>query len=169
MSRSEPDANIPPGPEWLGRLIDCHADALRLYARQICDRADDVVQEAFVTLAGQPKRPDDVAAWLYRVVRNRAITARRAERRRRRRELAVAEQRRPWFEDTAEAAIDAEVAADALAQMPQKYREVVVAHLWGGLTFEQIATLLGTSSSSAHRRYRAALEKLRENLGLVQR
>ena len=41
------------GPELLGRLLDRHAAALELYARQLCDYPDDVVQEALIELAGQ--------------------------------------------------------------------------------------------------------------------
>ena len=36
----------------LGRLLDQHAAALTLYARQWCDTPEDVVQEAFLKLAG---------------------------------------------------------------------------------------------------------------------
>jgi RNA polymerase sigma-70 factor (ECF subfamily) len=168
VNRSQASTVSPLSAERLGQIIDRHADALRLYARQICDSADDVVQESLVELASQATPPDDPVAWLYCVVRNRAISARRAERRRRRRETTVAQRQRPWFDEGAEATLDAETATRALADMPQRYREVVVAHLWGGLTFVQIGALLGISSSSAHRRYVAALERLRESLGLVQ-
>jgi DNA-directed RNA polymerase specialized sigma24 family protein len=64
------------GPEVLGRLFDEHAAALALFARQWCDTAEDVVQDAFVALARQVPAPDRPVAWLYRVVRNGAIAAR---------------------------------------------------------------------------------------------
>ncbi|MHB1557554.1 MAG: RNA polymerase sigma factor, partial [Isosphaeraceae bacterium] len=60
-------------PDDLGRLIDRHADSLRLYARQWTDMADDVVQEAFLSLARQRAEPENPAAWLFRAVRNGAI------------------------------------------------------------------------------------------------
>jgi RNA polymerase sigma-70 factor (ECF subfamily) len=41
---------------------------------------------------------------------------------------------------------------------------VVVARTWGGLGFEQIAELVGCSTSTAHRRYVAGLAALRERL-----
>jgi len=41
---------------------------------------------------------------------------------------------------------------------------VVVAHLWGGLTFEEVGRLMGCSDSAAQRRYLAALSALRERL-----
>ena len=61
--------------DWLGRLVDRHAAALELYARQWCDTPEDVVQEAFLKLAGQRPLPDKPAAWLFRVVRNGALNA----------------------------------------------------------------------------------------------
>ena len=79
----------PVEPELLGRLLDRHAAALELYARQFCHSAEDVVQEAVVELACQPGAPDDPVAWLYRVVRNKAIGVARSTRRRRRREAAT--------------------------------------------------------------------------------
>src|SRR5436190_7938629 len=94
-------------PEVLARLIDRHAAALVLYARQWCAAAEDVVQEALVKLAGQRPPPRNVAGWLYRVVRNGAISAARAESRRRRHE-AQAARGRCWFEAGADSAADAE-------------------------------------------------------------
>jgi DNA-directed RNA polymerase specialized sigma24 family protein len=48
--------------------------------------------------------------------------------------------------------------------LPIEQREVIVARLWGGLTFEQIAELASVSSSSVHRWYVAGLASLRERL-----
>ena len=84
--------------EWLGRLLDKHAAALTLYARQWCDSPEDVVQDAFLKLAGLRARPENPAAWLFRVVRNGAIDAGLAARRRKRHETAAASLADPWFE-----------------------------------------------------------------------
>jgi RNA polymerase sigma-70 factor (ECF subfamily) len=150
--------------EVLARLIDRHAAALVLYARQWCAGAEDVVQEALVRLAGQRTPPQNAAAWLFRTVRNGAISVARAEGRRRRHE-ADAARLREWFQADASAPVDATDAAQALDHLAQEEREVVVAHLWGGLTFEEIAEIAGCSSSTAHRRYLAGLAHLRELLG----
>jgi RNA polymerase sigma-70 factor (ECF subfamily) len=151
------------GPELLGRLVDHHAAALVLYARQWCVTPEDVVQEAFLKLGTQRPPPDNPAAWLYRVVRNAAISAGRTERRRQRHESAAAARTPAWFE-TNDDAIDSEVVSAALQELPPDEREVIVAHLWGGLTFEQIADVAGCSASTAHRRYVAGLITLRERL-----
>ncbi len=151
-------------PELLGRLLDDHAAALTLFARQWCAAAEDVVQEAFVKLAAQRPSPNDPTAWLFRVVRNGARSAARSERRRRRHEADAAARRPAWFAPTENAALDGETAAAALETLPIEEREVVVAHLWGGLPFEQIGRLAGVSPSTAHRRYLKALSALRERL-----
>lgn len=153
------------GPELLGRLVDEHAAALVLYARQWCACPEDVVQEALLKLVGQRRPPDNLLPWLYRVVRNGAVSGGRAERRRRRHEAAAARVP-PWFAAEAASGLDAQAAAAALRGLPAEQREVIVAHLWGGLSFEQVAAVAGCSSSTAHRWYVAGLAALRERLGV---
>src|SRR5579884_781668 len=151
-------------PDVLARLVDRHAAALVLYARQWCAAPEDVVQEAFLKLVAQRPPPDNPASWLYRVVRNAALSAGRTERRRQRHEAAAAAQAPAWFTAADAEGLDAEAATAALQGLPLEEREVIVAHLWGGLTFEQIAELAGCSPSTAHRRYVAGLANLRERL-----
>ncbi len=153
------------GPDVLGQLVDEHGPALVLYARQWCAAPEDVVQEAFLKLVTQRPLPSQPVAWLYRVVRNRAISAARAARRRQRHE-GVAVRTPAWFAPTEFGPLDAESATRALQTLPLEQREVIVAHLWGGLSFEQIGELAGCSSSTAHRWYLAGLTSLRERLGV---
>lgn len=152
------------GPERLGHLIDRHAAALELYARQWCACPEDVVQDAFLKLSRQSPEPPQVAAWLYRVVRNAAVSAGRSERRRQRHESTAA--RAPWFADDPGGRLDAAALTAALSGLDTEQREIIVAHLWGGLTFEQIAEVNGTSAATAHRRYAAGLSELRTRLNL---
>src|SRR5215469_16260665 len=152
-------------PEVLGRLFNEHSAALALYARQWCVAPEDVVQQAFINLAALGRPPERPVAWLYRAVRNAALNAACAARRRRRHEGAVAGAR-PWFVALDTAALDAEAATAALRGLPPEQREVIVAHLWGGLTFEQIGELTDTSASTAYRAYVAGLESLRDRLGV---
>jgi RNA polymerase sigma-70 factor (ECF subfamily) len=151
-------------PELLGRLVDQHASVLCLYARQWCDAPEDVVQEAFIKLASQTREPDNPTAWLYCVVRNGALTSARAARRRRHHETFAASRNSGWFEPADGTRLDADDAAQALSSLPIEQREAIVAHLWGGLTFEQIGELSKVSTSTAHRRYLAGLAALRERL-----
>jgi RNA polymerase sigma-70 factor (ECF subfamily) len=147
----------------LGDLIDSHAAALVLFARQWCAAPEDVVQDAFVKLAAQPAWPDDPVAWLYRVARNRAIDAGKSERRRARREAAAARPVR-WFAEPAVEGLDAPAAVAALEALPGEQREAIVARLWGGMTLEQVAAVAGCSVSTAYRRYEAGIAALRERL-----
>jgi RNA polymerase sigma factor (sigma-70 family) len=150
-------------PDDLARLVDAHAPALVLFARQWCSAPEDVVQEAFCKLAACRTDPANAVAWLYAVVRNAARMAARADRRRKAHEAAAG--RGPvWFLPAEGARLDAEAVTAALQQLPVELRETVVAHLWGGLTFEQVGVLTGVSSSTAHRRYHDALASLRNRL-----
>jgi len=151
------------GPELLGELLDGHASALVLYARQWCATPEDVVQEAFVKLLGQRPTPGNAVAWLYRVVRNGAISAARSTRRRERHETAAARQT-TWFQSADDTRLTSDEVVAALQNLPIEQREIIVAHLWGRRTFEQIAELVGASASSAHRWYVEGLTALRERL-----
>ena len=155
------------GPDLLAQLLDEHGSALVLYARTWCDTPDDVVQQALLKLVRQPHVPERLVPWLYRVVRNEAISASRAGQRRRRHETAAAQRAASWFVPATGERLDAAEAARALAKLPEREREVIVARLWGGLSFEEIAELMETSSTSAHRWYEAGLAALRERLETV--
>jgi RNA polymerase sigma-70 factor (ECF subfamily) len=149
-------------PHDLGRLYRQHAPALRLYARQWPGCAEDVVHDAFLALARQNTLPERLLPWLYHVVRTGALATARSAVRRRRRE-AAASTPEGWL-TSVEDRLDAAAAAQALAGLPLEFREVMVARLWGGLTFDEVARLIGCSLPTAHRRYQAGLTKLRKRL-----
>jgi RNA polymerase sigma-70 factor (ECF subfamily) len=154
-------------PEMLGRLMDDHADALVLYARQWSTMPEDIVQEAFLKLSALTTSPPAIVPWLYRVVRNGAISQQRQASRRRRHETAAsASSSAAWFVRSHTAQVEIEAATTALQALPDEQREVIVAHLWGGLTFEQIAEVMASSPSSVHRWYHAGLSNLRKKLGV---
>jgi RNA polymerase sigma factor (sigma-70 family) len=154
-------------PQYLSQLLDQQYAPLVLYARQWCRTAEDVVQEALVRLVRQCPPPDNVVGWLYRVVRNEAISAGRSARRRGSRETAVAHRGEPWFVSLPGDTLDAAAATAALEELPPDQREAIIARLWGGLSLEELAELTSTSTSTAHRRYEAGLITLRERLGVV--
>jgi RNA polymerase sigma factor (sigma-70 family) len=157
-----------PGPidvELLGRLLDDLGPALALYAAQWTDAADDCVQEALVELAGQPAEPDNVRAWLYRVVKNRALNTARGDRRRRERETRVATHRLIATNDSPKFdRWDALTVTDALNRLEPTEREIVMMRIWGSLSYEEISAALSMSTSTAHRHFERALENLRQAL-----
>jgi RNA polymerase sigma-70 factor (ECF subfamily) len=156
----------PVDPQRLAWLLEHRAAALEFYAAQFCRCAEDVVQEAVIELAALRERPQDDLAWLYGVVRHKALSAARGEHRRKRREERSAEDRTECFAGLAEQTAEAQLIVTALESLPDAQREIVVAHLWGGLTFEQIGPLLGVSGSTAHRQYQAALATIRKRLNV---
>jgi RNA polymerase sigma-70 factor (ECF subfamily) len=150
-------------PHDFARLIDSYGPPLILYARQWCGSPEDVVQEAFLKLISLGKPPREVVPWLYRVVRNKAIDTNRMADRRGRHEAAAGFQR-PWFTEREVDGLKAEDAIAALGALPVDEREVIVARIWGGLNFEQIAEVAGCSPSTAFRRYSAGIDALRKEL-----
>ncbi len=154
-------------PERIARLFDGHAAALELYAAQWADHPSDVVQEAFLQLVRAKNVPDRPVPWLYRVVRNRGVSMARSDGRRRRREQSVAGDARDWFLPSEYSPLDATRASEAVQSLPEEEREIVIARIWGGLTFDEIAEIAGVTSSTAHRRYEAALASLRQRLGVT--
>lgn len=147
------------GPALRALLADV-GPALALYARQWCDAPDDAVQEAFVDLVRLGRWPPNARAWLFRVVRYKAANLDRGKRRHAAHVRRLADTRDAWFVDDPTAEHDADAVRAALEALEPGDREIVVSHLWGGLTFAEVAELVGSSSSAVHRRYRRALDQL---------
>jgi RNA polymerase sigma-70 factor (ECF subfamily) len=58
----------------------------------------------------------------------------------------------------------AEAVAEALASLGHEQREVIELKFYSGLTFREVANVLGIPQGTAATRYRAALDKLRSIL-----
>src|ERR1700730_18667208 len=143
----------------LGQLVDEHAAALELYARQWCAAPEDVVQDAFLKLVTQSRMPRNVVPWLFRVMRNQAISHLRSAQRRRKHEMRAAERHPQLLFAGGSAELDGAEATRAMEMLPQEQREVITLHLWGGLTFTEIAEVMDSSTSTVHRWYLAGLER----------
>lgn len=148
-------------PEELSRLWQKHAPRLLLIARAIGEPAEDAVQEAFIRLAQQATLPDEPLAWLVRVVRNQLIQWHRSGLRRGRRNEQAATARGWFIDDDQGDRLDADELTQALKRLPDVQRQIVVLHLWGELSFEQIAATVSLSRATAHRRYLEAIHTLR--------
>lgn len=149
------------------------APNLVLYARQLTPSpsdAEDVVQMAFVRW--WRRFPDGDRAHiplLYAAVRTIALDLRRSDTRRARREAASeialpAGEEAPAFDVPPEQKETAAIVTEALSKLPEEQREVVTLKLWGGLTFQEIATALGISINTVSGRYRYALNNLQKHL-----
>lgn len=150
-------------PEQLQQLLAEHGAALTLFAAQWTDTPEDCVQEAFLELVRQPTAPRNSVAWLFDVIRKRAIDMNRAAQRRRKHETAAGAAAASWFLPAPSPEVDGQALAAALQELAAEQREVIVARIWGGLSFAQIGALVGASTSAAHRRYEAGLRALREH------
>jgi RNA polymerase sigma-70 factor (ECF subfamily) len=153
-------------PREIAGLLDQHAARLEFYAAQWTNAPEDCVQEAIVELAGQPVKPENVVAWLFRVVRNRALNQSRSQRRRAEREKNAARPDLQQLDPARRLQVEDEQnkTMAVLNKLPTDDRELVVLRIWSGLAWQEIAQLTGTSSSSAQRRYVAALEKMKQRL-----
>jgi RNA polymerase sigma-70 factor (ECF subfamily) len=158
----------------LGALYTRYAGRAYSLARAVCHRADvaeDVVQEAFISLwrsRGTYRAADsDVGGWVMSIVRHRAIDAVRRHHVRDRwyddpenaREQASAED---IAEDTT-AADEARRLRGLLALLPSAQRDVVVLAYYGELTHVEIAAHLDLPLSTVKGRMRLALERLRDS------
>ncbi|WP_162275911.1 RNA polymerase sigma factor [Roseimaritima ulvae] len=148
----------------LQALIDSHGAALQLLARQWCDAPEDAVQEALIELLQQQPVPRTPAAWLYTVVRRRAMNLARAESRRRKHQRDAGLARSAWFVPDSTAEDTTAECQTALAGLPRQEREIVILRIWGEQTFAQIADVVQLPLSTVHRRYHTALASLESSL-----
>jgi len=132
--------------------------------------AEDVVQECFVALVRGIDRIDarrGASAWLYRVARNRSIDVLRRRQREVPRDTAdpgatLTVQDRGSAPDRAllEKERSAELHA-ALAGLPDKERDLLALHYFGGLTFREAAQVLGRPLGTVLWQARRSVHKLR--------
>lgn len=145
-------------------MYEEHGAALVLYARQWCVHPDDALQDALIDLAQLALGPRDPVAWLFKTVRRKAINQVRSENRRSKYQLLAAEQREPWFTNDPAASMGSSEMESLLANLPTLEREIIVARIWGELSFEQIAELVDRSLSFVYRRYQQALRDLEKKI-----
>jgi len=120
----------------LAQWYEAHGTDLMLYARQwnADQYAEDIVQDAFIRLLKQRRCPDNVRAWLFRVVRN-------------------------WLD-----LIDAKLVQDMLTVLPPNLREIVLLRIWGQMSLREISQIVKKSIPWVHHDYREALEMIRRKL-----
>lgn len=146
--------------------FEAHGARLLLYARQQtrCEAdAEDVLQEAFVRVWKSQDEPS--LPHLFASIRRAAIDLGRSLDRRSSREARVAaDVPTTFFETAVEDGERAAAIQEALHRLPAPQQEVLVLKIWGGLTFDEIATTLEASPNTVASRYRYALSALRGHL-----
>ena len=132
-------------------------------------RAEDQVQEAFVSLWQEPQMPANPRAWLYAVVRNRCISVLRQARSQRRDDIVPLEEIAPRDAERLisdeEAIRDSEQEArlwEAVRRLPERRREILLMAKRDGMSYRAIAAELGLSEQTVRNQISRALAALRE-------
>ena len=158
------------------RTFERLAPQLVLYARQLVPSkadAEDVVQLAFVRWWRRfPEGDNQHIPLLYAAVRTIALDQLRSDGRRTTREsksdIALESEDAPTFDPMPEQRETAAILEQALQSLSKEQREVVTMHLWGGLTFKEIAAVAGDSINTVAGRYRYALNNLQKKLAPIK-
>jgi RNA polymerase sigma-70 factor, ECF subfamily len=135
------------------------------------DLAEELVQETYVKVLARPRilRRDDDLGYLVKALRNTWYSHLRAERIRR--AAADPGDREPdEFESHAgtgdpEASLETGIVLDALAQLPEAYREAVAAVDVAGLSYAEAARALGVRRGTIMSRVYRGREQVAELVG----
>jgi len=158
---------------WIHDALAEYEGPLLRYAGRLSngdmERARDAVQDTFIRLCRQEraKVEDHVAAWLYRVCRNRVLELRRKEDRMTPlddRRLAVSAADTP--DPAAQAQQHDSVAAvmDLLEHLSPNQQEVVRLKFQDELSYKQISSVTGLTVSNVGFLLHTALRRLRSGL-----
>src|SRR5512146_2834 len=177
---------MPDQDERISRAVEQESARLRNFIRRyVSDPADaeDVLQDVFYELveAYRMMKPvEQVAAWLFRVARNRTIDLFRKRKREQagtpvveneEGELLRLEDLLPSPEAGPEAAYARGVLLEeldaALDELPAEQREVFIAHEMMGQSFKEIAAETGVPLNTLLSRKRYAVLHLRERLRAI--
>ncbi len=161
--------------QWLAE----NGPRLLLFARswgKTKEDAEDLLQDAVLKMwhyqqaenrgGGPPDLP-----LVFSTIRFGGLMLHRSEKRRRKREEAIVylhDFKDVWLDPVMEEDEDAVILREAVQQLSDKLREVVVMKIWGGLTFAQISEALAVSPNTAASRYRYALEQLSKDMQQVK-
>jgi len=149
-------------------LVRLHQRRAYLVARAIVtvhEDAEDAVQEGFVRAWQAIERLDPnqgFGAWVNRIVANAALDITRRRKVRSTEELSDALQ--SPFRDPAQDAELKSRLAEALAQLPERARSVIVLHDVEGFTHMEIGEMLGIPGGTARSDLHHARQKLRKLL-----
>lgn len=151
----------------LERLFRAHSSQLFVCALAVtgcAERAEDAVQDAFCRLFRLRREPRDLKAYVFRAVRNAAVDQLR---RNRPGEFDTTDHLFDLSTDPEKAAADNEFrrsAAAAMKSLTDDQRETVISHLYGGLSFREIAAARELSVNTVSSWYRRGIETLRKLL-----
>ena len=161
--------------QWLAE----YGPRLLLFARswgKSREDAEDLVQDAVLKMwhyqqaenrgGGPPDLP-----LVFSTIRFGGLMLHRSEKRRRKREESIVylnDFEDVWLDPMVEEDEEAVILREAVQNLSDKLREVIIMKTWGGLTFAQISETLAISPNTAASRYRYALEQLGRDMKQVK-
>ncbi len=144
-------------------LVHRYHSALAISGSQ----ASDLTQDTFLQLHRSrhlydPRQP--VTPWLMAIARHVRLMAARVVRRRLAQEVSLDERA---FDPSAtpEAVLQKAILEQALARLPETYRDPIVLHHLLGMSFRDIAGIVGSSEGGARIRASRGMSELRRLLG----
>ena len=151
---------MPIDPNSLRKLLDDYWTILVEWVGGARDGAEDVVQSAFIKLASEDPPPENPVAWLFTISKRLAINEQLSQTKRRSRESRVGRNR----EESTDRVNEFEL-RDLLCSLDEREREIVIARIWGGLTFDEIAIVCADSKATIWRSYQSGISKLKSAYG----
>ena len=124
--------------------------------------AEDVVLDAMLAVSELKKAPDDLLAYLYRAIRNKAIHSAKQSMR-----FTSDFEFTDFIDCHSQAAEDQVFAKQILKQLEKlesNQQQVLILKLFGDLTFDEIAKITANSPNTVASWYRRGLLKLKENI-----
>ncbi|MGC1107993.1 MAG: sigma-70 family RNA polymerase sigma factor [Candidatus Acidiferrales bacterium] len=140
-----------------------YGPALLLFAMAMTgerSRAQDALHQVFLRLLErrEAKHVDDIKAYLFACVRNTVLNDTKV----RGRTVPLDDQSARWFDPPDRDYAEELSLRRALNVLSDEQREVMILHVWGDLTFAQVAEIVGISPNTAASRYRYGLAGLRD-------
>lgn len=146
-------------PRVKGFLMKSGADA---------SMAEECAQDVMATIWHKshlfdPSRAS-VSTWIFTIARNRRIDMLRKQRRPEPEEIIWGPESEPDAADIVELQQESSKLADALAQLPEKQRDLIQKAYYGDLSHSEIAQETGLPLGTIKSRIRLALERLRHSM-----
>jgi RNA polymerase sigma-70 factor (ECF subfamily) len=153
------------------RSLGDHIDRLYRAAWALCgsrDEAEDLVQETFAKVLRKPRlvRNEDDLGYLLRVLRNTFISSRRAQSRRPR-ETQLPDDLHLLADPTApnpEARIESAALYAAIAELPESFRDALVAVDLVGLSYREASRALKVREATLTTRLHRARQRVADGL-----
>jgi len=150
-------------------LYDMHHRLVYGIAVRMLERpalAEDLTQEVFTKIWTDPSafRGGNLAGWIARMTRNKAIDLLRTRAIRPEVEIPETLRFERLTEDDVFAQLDSEAARSALDELPESQRSLILMGFFDGLTHEQMALKTGVPLGTVKTRIRTGLRKMRSTL-----